>query len=132
MTDDTITIPAERVRDLRKASTNGPWVAIEVNYPKPSEEITVHPINGGDPIARIDSGFGNAAFIAALPNIAATVVSQDERIERLQAALREAERQRREAWVEAGLDIDPDGHTDWVAHYGLHIDDMEDDNVNDK
>lgn len=125
-------IPAERVRELREASTNGPWVAIGVHYPEPSDEIAVYPINGGDPIARIDSGYGNAAFIALLPNIAATVVSQDERIERLQAALRKAERQRREAWVEAGLDIDPHGHVDWVAHYDLHIDDMGDDDADSK
>lgn len=48
---------------------------------------------------------------------ARTVVEQAEQIERLQAALRDAEVKRREVWVLNGADIDPQGNVDWDYQY---------------
>lgn len=48
---------------------------------------------------------------------ARTVVAQAAQIERLQAALRDAEVKRREVWVLNGADIDPQGNVDWDYQY---------------
>ena len=63
---------------------------------------------------------------ANISRLLRTAISQAEQIERLQAALRDAEVQRREVWVSNGAKIDPQGKVHWDYQYpALLPSDME-------